>query len=123
MSYEPRGTVKKLMDAMQRAGDPQRVWTCDEAAKAMGVPKKGIAARLRCAVNAGLLQVHHRSPRRIEGYSLEAAAEEAEAFSAQLWNDGDLVLAGVEIGDDGRVLIKCDQVAQVKRLLTGQIAP
>lgn len=36
MHYEPRGKVKTLIDAM--SADRQRIWSAEEAAKAMGVP-------------------------------------------------------------------------------------
>lgn len=35
MSYEPRGKVKTLLDAM--GADPRRVWSSDEVAKVLGV--------------------------------------------------------------------------------------
>lgn len=37
MSYEPKGKIKALLDAM--AGDPRRVWSASEAAKVLGVPE------------------------------------------------------------------------------------
>jgi hypothetical protein len=122
MSFEPRGYAKKLIDAMRAADDPLRIWTPDEAGQAMGVERRFIAARLRAVVQAGLIHAHYRSARRVDGYSLELPAAETE-FSAQLWSDGDMVCTGLEVGDDGRVLIKREQLAAIKRLVMGQVVP
>jgi hypothetical protein len=44
MSYEPRGKVKTLLDAMR--ADPTRVWTAPEVAKVLECPQNAVLAHL-----------------------------------------------------------------------------
>jgi hypothetical protein len=46
------------------------------------------------------------------------SAEEGTEFNATLWLDGDLVIYGATELEDGGVLIKKDQLAQIKRMVT-----
>lgn len=53
MSYEPRGKVKLLADAM--AADPQRIWTSPEVANVMQVHQGALTAHLDTAVRNGAI--------------------------------------------------------------------
>lgn len=118
MSMQPRGKVKLLIDAMQ--ADPSHVvWTPAEAASVMGITKQAVSSHLQPAFRRGWLfkSVENRQLR----FSLQGPEEEPAQFTAALWADGDLVLNGVQISEDGGVLLTREQVVQVKRLLLGQV--
>lgn len=61
MSYEPQPHTKvwKLLNAMREAHDDERIWTLDEAARIMDVPRSNVPAYIASACNHRLM--HRRS--------------------------------------------------------------
>jgi hypothetical protein len=53
MSYEPRGKLKILVDAMR--AEPERVWTSPEVAKLMDVQQGALTAHLDSAIRNGAI--------------------------------------------------------------------
>lgn len=116
MTYVPKGNMKRLIDAMQ-AQPEKRWWTADEVRIAGGIKHRNVSSHVKGAVANEMLFVRHEG--RKVFYSLQPEEVKREAFSAALWDDGDLVLRGVQINDDGSVTVTAEETARVKRLLMG----
>lgn len=121
----PRGKVKELIDAMQ--AQPEKVqWLVPECAEIVG---PSVSSTLAPAVRHEWLFKHKVGGVRV-AYSLQpqdGPQEEAEEpeelppFNAALWADGDLVLVGLQINQDGHsATLGPEQVRQLCRLLHGQ---
>lgn len=95
-----------------------------ELADAIGVAPGTLQAALKCAVRDGF--VVKRMEGRAVFFSLpdgepQPADGDAPDFNAALWADGDLVLVGVTLNDDGHsVTLGPDKVRTLCRLLHGQ---
>lgn len=63
MSYEPRGKVKTLIDAMD--ADPQREWTAADAAEVMRTTNGGVHAFVARALEAKQLYRSHSNGRTV----------------------------------------------------------
>lgn len=121
---EPKGKTKLLIDTM-RAQPDKPLWTPAECAEITGIDK-GLSAQLSGPLRRGWLYKHNLVGRRV-AYGLHAPAEtpaEEEPpreFNAALWADGDLVLMGVELNEDGHsVTLGPERVRLLCRLLHGQ---
>ncbi len=124
-AYKPRGKVAQIIEHM--ATEPDREWTRDEVGAVIGLTdSKGIASYLASAKRGGLLHTRKDGARlvyRINPYEPEpeTPAEPVE-FKVAIWSDGDLVMYGAPIGEDGTVILNADQKAVLRRMLVGEAA-
>lgn len=112
--------------------------TATEIADVMGAELKNVSGTLHHAVKNGLLLARREGRKLL--YSLgtgepvtpaRSAAEDADTdidfgtdadadqtpFCAALWSDGDMMMTGAQVMDDGAVFLRRHQVAELYRYL------
>lgn len=118
MSYEPRGAVKAIIEAM-RAQAPDLEWSTEEIANAAGIDKGAVSSTLRVAVREQALFSERRG--RCAVYSLTSFEQEEQQepvpFNAAYWADGDVVLYGLPEMEDGGVLLSAENLAKLRKMV------
>jgi len=93
-----------------------------QIADLLGMDPKSINATFKSSVERGLLHSEKRGLHRF--YSLrpfEVPDEDKVPFNAALWTDGDLVIYGATLNEDGSVTVAHADVARLRGLLHGDI--
>lgn len=118
MTYTPRGKVAQIIELM--ATEPDREWTRDELATVAGLIKKpsAIGSYLGSAKKAGLF--HTRKNGRDVLYRInpyEDEPPEPVEFKVAVWSDGDVVLYGAPMSEEGCVIFKPEHIEVLRRML------
>jgi predicted transcriptional regulator len=120
---QPRKTLKLAEIYLQKHGETR----AGALADALGVTAGTLTSAIKPAVLEGTVakRTEGRSVFYSTGNGIPTSPRlleehEERSFNASLWADGDLVLYGVTINDDGEsVTIGRQNVTLIRRLLTG----
>lgn len=119
MKYTPRGKAAIIISAM--AKEPEREFTRAEVAALGGLEDDSVSAYMAAARRNGA--VFSRKEGRATYWRITpfGAGEQVE-FKVANWSDGDMVIYGAAVCEDGSVLLNANQKAVLRRMLVGEAA-
>jgi hypothetical protein len=123
-TYVLRGRVAVLVDWLKAHPEVREI-PGKQAGEIMGVRTPNVFSTITVAIKHEALFSRREGRQRffsLTPYPVDPQPERPP-FSGSLWHDGDLAIAGrgIEVREDGSVLIEADAVAVIKRLLNGTV--
>ncbi|MES2634042.1 MAG: hypothetical protein V4669_13795 [Pseudomonadota bacterium] len=119
--YTPRGNPAKLIAYLAAHPELDPITSADAGAM-LGIESNLVHNFMKSAVANGVLFTIKEG--RTRSFTLTPPPEEQieeVPFNAALWLDGDLVLSGVQVNEDGSVQITREQWQQVQGLVVGNM--
>jgi hypothetical protein len=115
MSYvvRPGSGAARAIEYLQRGGSASP----SELAEGAQIGAGSLATLIRGAIRAGLIERTGKSNAIVYSLPGPSVEDPPPVFNLALWLDGELTICGAEQHDNGSVVLKRDQVAQLRVFL------